>query len=170
MDFLLFRQMIAPVVLQVVFWIGVVLCLIFGFIAMGQGGEGIVGGLMLIFFGPLLTRVYCEFLIVIFRIHETLKDIRNAGLGYGGQGPGMPQAPMPTWQPPMQQPGQWPPRPMAQAPMQPPGQQPMQQPYQRPTQPVQRPPVQQPLRQQPPRQQQPRQQPPQQPMPPPRQQ
>jgi hypothetical protein len=41
------------------------------------GGGGIMGGLLLLILGPVMWRVYCEILIVIFRINETLVDIKD---------------------------------------------------------------------------------------------
>jgi hypothetical protein len=33
---------------------------------------------LLIIFGPLVVRLYCEILIVFFRINETLTEIKHA--------------------------------------------------------------------------------------------
>lgn len=83
-DFLTFRKMITPVFIQIIFWIGVVLCVISGLTLMiagagsnyGGGGQ-ILTGLVTLFVGPLFVRVYCEILILFFRMNETLNDIRN---------------------------------------------------------------------------------------------
>jgi hypothetical protein len=38
----------------------------------------IIAGLLFLFVGPLIVRVYCELLILFFRMNETLTDIRTA--------------------------------------------------------------------------------------------
>jgi hypothetical protein len=82
-DFLSFRRMITPIIVQIIFWIGTVMSLLAGgslivLAVMGNGGliSGIYGLLML-FVGPLVTRIQCELLIVFFQIHKTLIEIRD---------------------------------------------------------------------------------------------
>jgi hypothetical protein len=86
-DFFKFKRMIAPVVVRILFWVGVVGCVIGGFALMvaGIGGKSHSGGglqvfigLLYIFLGPVFVRLYCEFIIVIFSINDTLTDIRNS--------------------------------------------------------------------------------------------
>jgi len=77
-DFLAFRKFITPVLIQIIFWVGVVFCVISGIVAMTRGGvEGVAIGLLLIAIGPLIVRLYCEILILLFRIYDNLVDIRN---------------------------------------------------------------------------------------------
>lgn len=83
-DFLSFRKMITPVFIQIIFWIGVVVCVFSGLamIVSGVGsrfggGAQIFSGLITVFIGPLFVRVYCEILILFFRMNETLSDIKN---------------------------------------------------------------------------------------------
>jgi hypothetical protein len=75
--------MITPVIIQAVFWIGVAFILIASFALMFAGdddaGVGPLAGIGLLLFGTLLWRVYCELLILFFRMNETLTDIRNNG-------------------------------------------------------------------------------------------
>ena len=81
-EFLKFRVMIAPVVIQVLFWIGVAGCIIVGIIgffssiAAGDFG-GVLGSLLVLVLGPIGVRVYAELLLILFRIYETLVDIKN---------------------------------------------------------------------------------------------
>ncbi|MBM4294578.1 MAG: DUF4282 domain-containing protein [Deltaproteobacteria bacterium] len=81
-DFLAFRTMVTPVIIQVIFWVGVVLCIIIGLFLLVLGNE-IAGykstwtGLGLIFLGPLGVRIYCEILIIFFRINETLTEMKH---------------------------------------------------------------------------------------------
>ena len=76
-DFLTFRTMIAVPVIMVLFWVGVVWCLIAGLGMMfsGHGMSGVCVGLATIVFGPFIVRLQCEFLIVVFRINETTTEI-----------------------------------------------------------------------------------------------
>jgi hypothetical protein len=82
-DFWAFRTMVTPVIIQILFWIGVVLCFIGGVIMIGIGtqegqGEYLWKGVLLFLLGPLGVRVYCEILIVFFRINETLTEIKHS--------------------------------------------------------------------------------------------
>ncbi|MCZ6691271.1 MAG: DUF4282 domain-containing protein [Planctomycetota bacterium] len=83
-DFLRFKKMITPLMIQVLFGIGVVLCLIVGLLSVVAGFDPIVGGagpiaigLLIIVLGPVAVRVYCELLIIGFSINDTLTDIKN---------------------------------------------------------------------------------------------
>ena len=82
-DFLTFRKMLTPIIIQVIFWIGVTVCIIGGIITIATGaasrygGMTVLYGLLAIFLGPLVVRSYCELLIVIFRINGTVTDIKN---------------------------------------------------------------------------------------------
>jgi hypothetical protein len=82
-EFLAFRRYLTPIFIQVLFWLGfagiVIGLLIMGINAMGYGGQGVAMGFVMIFLGiPLMVvmwRVYCEILIVLFRMLETLQSI-----------------------------------------------------------------------------------------------
>ena len=81
-DFWAFRTMVTPVIIQILFWLGVLVCLAVGiiFIVFGihfEYARNIYKGLFFIILGPLLVRVYCEVLIVFFRINETLTEIKH---------------------------------------------------------------------------------------------
>ena len=83
-DFLKFRKMITPAIIQILFWVGVVGSVIAGLVIMGTsfnsyyGGIGVfLGGLLTLVLGPVAVRVYCELLILFFRMNETLTDIKK---------------------------------------------------------------------------------------------
>ena len=78
-DFLRFETMITPIVIQAVFWIAVVLLIIAGIIqiAASEGGIGVATGLATIILGPLLARIYCEIIIVLFRVNDHLRAIQH---------------------------------------------------------------------------------------------
>jgi len=82
-DFLAFRTMLTPIIIQAVFWAGVAICVIAGMIliltGVGQygGGPNVLKGVLLLFLGPIAVRIYCEILIIFFRINETLNEIKH---------------------------------------------------------------------------------------------
>lgn len=89
-DFLNFRRMITPVIIKILFWVGVGSSVlagigvffggIIGGIADGEFGAaigGLIGGPIVILLGVVITRIYCELLILFFQINDTLTDIRN---------------------------------------------------------------------------------------------
>ena len=83
-DFLAFRTMLTPVLIQAVFWIGLAISvsvglafLLSGLSAQYGGGPHVVKGLLILLLGPLAVRIYCEILIIFFRINETLTEIRQ---------------------------------------------------------------------------------------------
>lgn len=89
-DFLTFRRMLTPYLIQALFWIGVALSilagcgiLIRGILSVREGGGAgaLLGAICLsplaVLVGFLASRVYAELLIVVFRINETLTDIRE---------------------------------------------------------------------------------------------
>ncbi len=78
-NFLRFETMITPFVIQAIFWIAVVILIIVGIIQIvaSDGGVGIVTGLATIILGPLLARIYCEIIIVFFRINDHLRAIQQ---------------------------------------------------------------------------------------------
>lgn len=101
MDYLLFRRMITPIVIHVIFWLGVLVFVGFGIFTMvgallllvndktprlpGQSSSGaitlalfgFISGLLQMTLGPFVWRLYCELLIVLFRIYEELRDIKD---------------------------------------------------------------------------------------------
>jgi hypothetical protein len=80
-DFFAFRTMITPVIIQIIFWIGVAVCVISGLIYMSLssrlGASAPLYGLMILVLGPVVVRIYCEILIIFFRINETLTEIKH---------------------------------------------------------------------------------------------
>jgi hypothetical protein len=83
-DYLSFRKMITPVIIQVIFWIGAVAVAIYalwqiftGATASYEGGALVLRGLVTLVLGPFIWRIYCEVMIVLFRINETLTEIKK---------------------------------------------------------------------------------------------
>ncbi len=83
-DFLAFRKMITPIAIQVIFWIGVVYCAIVGIVMIAAGiagsrggGAMVLSGIASLILGPLFVRIWCELIIVLFRVHDRLGEIRD---------------------------------------------------------------------------------------------
>ena len=87
-EFLTFRKMITPIIIQVLFWLGVVASVIYAVIIVIIGlsarpvtassiAMGLIGGLLALVIGPILVRLYCELLILFFRMNETLTEIKQ---------------------------------------------------------------------------------------------
>jgi hypothetical protein len=82
-EFLDFKKMIAPAAIQILFWIFVIFFIILGLtmvfenIRFGIWDRDFQKGLVLLVIGPIATRLYCEFIIVIFSIKDILKEIKN---------------------------------------------------------------------------------------------
>jgi hypothetical protein len=82
-DFLAFRTMLTPFIIQGVFWLGVAICVLVGMLLIMLGVSGRFGtlevlkGVLLLLLGPVAVRIYCEVLIIFFRINETLTEIKH---------------------------------------------------------------------------------------------
>ncbi|AKG03779.1 hypothetical protein AAV35_002555 [Salimicrobium jeotgali] len=83
-NFLDFNKMITPSIIKIIFIIGVVISVLMGISLIGAGLDNPYGGsgsvfmgLLTIVIGPLVTRVYCEIIIVVFKMHESLHDINS---------------------------------------------------------------------------------------------
>ncbi len=84
-DFLRFRIMVAPTIIQVFFWLGAVAAIAFGIkhIVSGArmpGGDTLmIIGVLWIILGPLVVRILCELVLVVFSINNALVEM-TAGL------------------------------------------------------------------------------------------
>ena len=86
-EFFTFRRFITPVIIQIIFWLGVLICIGGGIAIMSAGGGGdyyyggggvewnVLAGLLVILIGPILVRIWCELQILLFRIFDELKQI-----------------------------------------------------------------------------------------------
>ncbi|GAU75681.1 DUF4282 domain-containing protein [Fusibacter sp. 3D3] len=82
--FLSFDKMITPTLIKIIFYIGILLSTLTGLsmILSGMrshfgGGIQVLLGLLTLVISPIVVRVYCELLIVIFKIHDSLNEIKN---------------------------------------------------------------------------------------------
>jgi hypothetical protein len=116
-DFVTFDKMIAPIIIKIIFWIGVGMSVLggafwtltgLGTLLLSHSITGLVialGGMLAMALGILWTRLICELYIVVFLIHDDLAVIRKS---VGGTQPNV-QAyastyPQPYTQPNMPQP------------------------------------------------------------------
>ncbi|MFA6807993.1 MAG: DUF4282 domain-containing protein [Eubacteriales bacterium] len=81
-NFTNFDKMITPTIIKILFLVGSACSIILGFISLfsgiaGGSGSGILFGLICIILGPVFTRIYCELLIIIFKINDTLNEINE---------------------------------------------------------------------------------------------
>ncbi|HYA37929.1 MAG TPA: DUF4282 domain-containing protein [Candidatus Methylomirabilis sp.] len=69
-----FDTLMTPTFIHVFYWLGIAVAVL---AAVGPIlGGGIVKGLLIMVVGPILVRVGCEVLIVLFRINDNLAAIR----------------------------------------------------------------------------------------------
>ena len=80
-DFLAFRRFATPVLIQIAFWIGTLIFVVWGgsIIAAATSrwntNEAMVwAGIAVIILGPTLLRIAGELVLVIFRIHDRLAE------------------------------------------------------------------------------------------------
>jgi len=85
-----FQEMIAPTLIRILYWIGLVVIAVGALVqlvaALGAMGNSFLGGLGMFLgvligavFAVLFWRVMCELYIVLFRIYERLGDIARKG-------------------------------------------------------------------------------------------
>lgn len=74
-DFLTFRKMLMPIIIQVVFWLGMLAVVFAGLVEMT---DNFLAGVFVIVFGTLLVRIYAELLIVTFTINDRLNEINES--------------------------------------------------------------------------------------------
>lgn len=72
-DIFFFDSMITPKIITFVYWLMLVGILVSG-LGMMFGGS-FLGGLGMIVGGAIGTRIWCELLIVLFKIHENLQSL-----------------------------------------------------------------------------------------------
>lgn len=76
-SFINFDKMLTPLIIKIVFWIGAGISVIMGLLMFIDGGISVLMGLITIVVGPLVVRIYCELLIIMFKMHETLVDVKK---------------------------------------------------------------------------------------------
>jgi hypothetical protein len=77
MDFLRFKKMIMPYIIQILYWLCTVLVIITGFYII-FARQSLSKGLIIIILGPLVIRLICEIIMVYFRSYQTLLNIEES--------------------------------------------------------------------------------------------
>lgn len=82
--FLNFDKMLTPVIIKIIFYIGLVVSILAGLLMIFSGvtsyyggGAQVFAGILVLVLSPIGVRVYCELLIVIFKINENLVELNN---------------------------------------------------------------------------------------------
>ena len=76
-EYLTFDKFITPVIIQILFWLGLAAIIIMSLLAIVNGLG--LQGLLTLLIGPILWRVYMEIILVMFKIREELYLIRKQG-------------------------------------------------------------------------------------------
>jgi hypothetical protein len=76
----LFNEMVTPKIITFIYWLLLLAIVIGGlaFMFAGQTGSGAINfvvGALIIILGGLGARVYCELMIVLFKIHENIRKL-----------------------------------------------------------------------------------------------
>ncbi len=77
-------EMITPKIITLVYWLTLLGAVFIGLSTMFTSGftfEKFITGLLLMLGVAVGARIYCELLIVIFKIHENLKKLADKGEG-----------------------------------------------------------------------------------------
>lgn len=74
-DFFLFKRMVIPYLVQILFWLGAVALIALGSVNLAHGLFW--RGIATIVIGPIFLRFIAEYFIVLFRINDTLTDIKE---------------------------------------------------------------------------------------------
>ena len=80
-DILFFDKMITPKIITFIYWVMLVVVVVsgLGWMFAGQGGffGRFFAGLFGVVGGAIAVRIWCELLIVLFKMNEALQEIRR---------------------------------------------------------------------------------------------
>ncbi|MGC9456262.1 MAG: DUF4282 domain-containing protein [Halothiobacillaceae bacterium] len=84
-DIFFFDSMLTPKIITFIYWLLLVMVLIAGLGAMFSTGGlgGFLSGLVGILIGTVLVRVWCELMIVIFKINDNLRRMVDRDMPTG---------------------------------------------------------------------------------------
>lgn len=81
--YLSFDKMITPIFIKIAFWVGMIGSIIggvglimSGLLAENLGFIQVPVGLFVLIVGPLIVRIYCELLIILFKMHQSINEIK----------------------------------------------------------------------------------------------
>lgn len=75
-DFFVFRTMITPMIVQVLFWMALLFSIIVAIFDFTHGKY--LYGFEIIIFGPLLARILAELIMIFFRMNDSLDKIATS--------------------------------------------------------------------------------------------
>lgn len=75
-DLLTLDKMLTPKFITVIYWLSLVVWILSGLFTIFAAGS-LLYGILIIIFGAVGSRIYCELMIVMFRMNEALQDIRQ---------------------------------------------------------------------------------------------
>lgn len=80
-DIFFFDKMLTPKIITFVYWVMLVGAVIGGLVSMftgyGFSFSRFIMGIVYAIVGVVFARIWCELLIVLFKMNEALQDIRN---------------------------------------------------------------------------------------------
>ena len=78
-DWLFLDEMLTPKIINIIYWLILFFMLISGLAIMFSGITffSFIGGMLTIIMGAVGARIWCELLIVIFKIHENLRKLAD---------------------------------------------------------------------------------------------
>ncbi|MCM8812714.1 MAG: DUF4282 domain-containing protein [Candidatus Omnitrophica bacterium] len=82
-DFILFKKMVTPIIVQIFFWGGLLYCMVMGMMTMAAGGgmrDGsgkVFWGFGLLLAGPLVVRMACEMVLMLYKIFENFSGLNQ---------------------------------------------------------------------------------------------
>lgn len=83
-SFLNFDKFVTPSLVAIIYWLGLICVLVAGlgmiftaFSVFGGGLKQVLTGILFIVFGALMVRIFCEAIMLSFRIYGRLTEIRD---------------------------------------------------------------------------------------------
>lgn len=72
-----FDSMLTPKIITFVYWLLLLIAIVSGVAAMMNQYDGFLMGLAIIVFGAIGARLWCELMIVLFKINENVQKMAN---------------------------------------------------------------------------------------------
>ncbi len=78
-DVFYFDEMLTPKLITLIYWLLLLLAVLsgLGIIFTGMSFSSFIGGLLAIIIGAVFARIWCELLIVVFKIHENIRRLAD---------------------------------------------------------------------------------------------
>jgi len=79
-EFLMFKKLGTPFIVQIIFWVGIAgwVVRLIGLVSeLSTGAINIIGAMGIIIFWPIMLRIYCELIMMVFNMQKSLKEINE---------------------------------------------------------------------------------------------